>query len=259
MAVRHRRRADALTLQLGRENQDTSRPPVCRGASGRRHQQPSHRVGQGATRLARDAARDRRGTDAVVGAAHPPHRRPHRDALPRLRLARVPRVLPRLAGPGTGDARRGGGDHLVRGMLLARVGLRHQQPRSGGASSSTRSGWSSKTSCLVVGMPRGGREMQLDRPAHGGASKRCHKREGEVCGARQIALRRLKVARSAGPCREARRGRAARGERRARAAKPAGRRAQRHTYLTKRFRRARGRRQPRQIRKIVQFLDRDRP
>ena len=41
-----------------------------------------------------------------VGAPDPPDRRAHRDPLSRLRVARVPRVLPRLAGAGAGDARR---------------------------------------------------------------------------------------------------------------------------------------------------------
>ena len=44
-----------------------------------------------------DAVHDRGRADADGRAADPSDRRPHRDALPRLRLARVPRVLPRLA------------------------------------------------------------------------------------------------------------------------------------------------------------------
>ena len=63
------------------------------------------------------------GADADGRAADPPDRRPDRDALPRLRLARVPRVLPRLARPRPGHDRRRARPHAAR-HLLAAVGLR---------------------------------------------------------------------------------------------------------------------------------------
>ena len=53
-----------------------------------------------------DALHHRRRADADGRAAHPPDRRTPRNALPRLRLARVSRVLSRLARPDSGHHRR---------------------------------------------------------------------------------------------------------------------------------------------------------
>ena len=63
------------------------------------------------------------GADADGRAADPPDRRPHRDALPRVRLAGVPRVLPRLARAGSGDGRGRARPHAAR-PLLAAIGVR---------------------------------------------------------------------------------------------------------------------------------------
>ena len=70
-----------------------------------------------------DAARDRRRTDPDVGSADSPDRRADRDALPRVRIARVFRLLSRLARAVDGDAGHGGRPLLTR-HVLAPVGLR---------------------------------------------------------------------------------------------------------------------------------------
>ena len=93
-----------------------------------------------------DALHDRHRTDADERAAHPPDRRPHRDALPRLRLARVPRLLSRLARARPSDRRRRARSLPAR-HLLAAVGLRRASSPASGAGSSTRRGSSSRTSC----------------------------------------------------------------------------------------------------------------
>ena len=62
-------------------------------------------------------------SDADGRAADPSHRRPHRNAFPRLRLAGVSGVLPGLARAGSRDCRRRAGSHSAR-ILLAAIGLR---------------------------------------------------------------------------------------------------------------------------------------
>ena len=92
-----------------------------------------------------DALHDRRRADADGRAAHPPHRRPHRDALPRLRLAGVPGVLSRLARPRP--------RHRSSSRSITCCAASSGRNRStacwspaSGAGSSTRRGSSSKTS-----------------------------------------------------------------------------------------------------------------
>ena len=79
------------------------------------------RLGQ--ARLDRDASRHRGRPDAHGRPAHPPERRPDRGAFPRLRLARLPGALSRLAGAGDRDDRRGPGSFPPE-RLLASLHLR---------------------------------------------------------------------------------------------------------------------------------------
>ena len=73
-------------------------PRLGGGVPRRRHQRRSRsRWRSCIPARAIDALHDRHRADADGRAAHPPHRRPHRDALPRLRIAGVPGVLSRLA------------------------------------------------------------------------------------------------------------------------------------------------------------------
>ena len=182
VARRHRLRAVGVAAGLGRTGQPHASARLGRGRR-RRHHQPV----PGAARTvpagpAVDALHHRRRADADGRAAHPSHRRTHRDALSRLRLAGVPRVLSRLARAGSGDRRRRAGSHAAR-HLLAAVGLRRAWSRASGAGWSTRPGSSSKTS-------------SSSSPA-GAASWRCGRRPS----ARRRSSRRCARARRRRPTR----------------------------------------------------------
>ena len=121
---RHRLRAVGLAARVVGHRQPHARPRLGGGRSSAASSACSRRC----SALMRPAEPSTRYTiarraDADGRAAHPPHRRPHRNALPRLRLAGVPRVLSRLARPDSGDDRRRARSHAAR-HLLAAVGLR---------------------------------------------------------------------------------------------------------------------------------------
>ena len=93
------------------------------GPPGRDHRRRSRRPGVASARARYHPLHRRRRADADVRAADPSLGRPDRDALPRLRVARVPRLLPRLEGVRARD-RGGRGRPLPARALLAAVGLR---------------------------------------------------------------------------------------------------------------------------------------
>ena len=96
--------------------------------AGRSDQRAADRADAAATRLVADAPGGRRRADAVVGDAHHDHRRPHRDSLPRVRVARVPGGVSRLEAAADGDDR--GLHRSPRARpVVARQRLRHREPR----------------------------------------------------------------------------------------------------------------------------------
>ena len=147
-----RRRADGLlahSRHLGRFDEPHPPAPV-RGARPRpaRCQFADHPrpVAAGANR---DAARHRRRPDAHVRPVHPPVRRPHRDALSRVRLPGIPGVLPRLAGFDHG-LRRGRPGSLPARLLLAGIGVRHGRRLGMAHGSNTPAGSPSRTSSSLT-------------------------------------------------------------------------------------------------------------
>src|SRR6185295_15487139 len=74
---------------------------------GRADQFVSGVPGMAATRRRVDPPRGRYGAGDDLGPADPSHRWPPRDPLPRVRLAGLPRVLPRLEGVDPSDDLRG--------------------------------------------------------------------------------------------------------------------------------------------------------
>ena len=115
-------RAVGVAARVGGLRQ--SHEPACvgRGRRGRRDQSvpcAARSVPAGADI---DALRDRRRADADGRASHPPDRRADRDALSRVRLARLPRLLSRLAGTDSGHDRRRARSPAA-WDLLAAVGL----------------------------------------------------------------------------------------------------------------------------------------
>ena len=116
-------RAVGVAADLGGRREQHAPARLGRGRPRRRHQplpRPARLVPPGP---AVDALHHRRRADADGRAADSPDRRPHRNALPRLRLAGVPRVLSRLARPDSGHHRRRARSHAARHVLAA-VGLR---------------------------------------------------------------------------------------------------------------------------------------
>src|SRR5215831_48918 len=81
------------------------------------------------TETAVDAVRGRSWPDAHVGVADPPERRPDRDSLSRIRVARLPGILSRLA---SADSRNGRGCRrsCVSRNLLSAIGLRYSYGQS---------------------------------------------------------------------------------------------------------------------------------
>ena len=111
---RHRVRAVGVAAGLVRLRQPHAHPRL-----GGRRRRRDHQPVPGAPRPASpgpalDALHDRRRADADGRAAHPPHRRTPRNPLSRLRLARLSRVLSRLARPGSGHHRRRARPHAAR-------------------------------------------------------------------------------------------------------------------------------------------------
>ena len=115
------------------------------GRPRRHHLALPRRPRAGAAGPAVDPLHHRHGADADGRAPHPPHGRPDRNALPRLRLARLPRLLPRLARPRARDDRRGPRPLPARRSSGRNRSTAWSSPASG-AGSSTRRGSSSKTS-----------------------------------------------------------------------------------------------------------------
>ena len=113
-----------------------------------------------------DALHHRDRADADERAAHPPDRRPHRDALPRLRLAGVPRVLSRLARAGAGDGRRRRSTTCCAACSGRSRSTACSSPAAG-AGSSTPPGSLFEDVFLVMSCLRGTRELRqiADRTA----------------------------------------------------------------------------------------------
>ncbi len=128
MGVRDRRRARRVAVGMGRESPHRSCPRARRRRPRRRAERSADLPRAPAPRMERDPLRHRGRADALVGAPHPPHGRPNRDPLSRLRIARVPRVLSRLARPRPGDDHGCGRPPRSR-VSLARIGLRNPLPR----------------------------------------------------------------------------------------------------------------------------------
>ena len=140
-------RALDFAADVGRH--DERRPPTRLGGDlpRRRDQRVADRAGlirAPGSAITRYAIADR--ADADLGAADPPDRRPDRNALPRLRLAGVPGVLPRLAGPRSRPPSSSPATICSAGSS-GRSRSTACWPPASGASSSTPAGSCSRTSC----------------------------------------------------------------------------------------------------------------
>ena len=146
MAVRRRRRLLVVAEDLGRAGELDPSAHLRRGVSRRVDQRAPDPARHHLPGPADHALHDRRGADVHVGAPDSPDRRTHRDPLSRLRVARVPRLLPRLARAGAGDA----GRRRSTISCAARSGRSRSTAcsrRARGDGSSTPAGSSSRTSC----------------------------------------------------------------------------------------------------------------
>ena len=138
----------ALTVSPVRLGGKGPHGPPSRVGGGRRrggNHHPAHPPGDLPSRHDVDPPRHRRLADALLRAAHPSDRRPDRDALPRLRLAGVPGLLPRLDGAHHGHGHRGRPTTSCAASSGRSRSTAWPTP-SGGASSSTLPGWPSRTS-----------------------------------------------------------------------------------------------------------------